>query len=150
PPAFIATLPSDDSLFVAESNPALQDLEDADLLHQRGLIQVSVDGFTSFRAPPSLLNLAFTAPYGVNGSINAPILSAFISDSVLQHFPRTLARNPGVDFRFPTQVELDALVAFLQSLRLPPDGDFTLDRLVRSAAQQRGSDLFFGTARCAQ
>src|SRR6185436_17435681 len=44
-PAFIATLPSSDPLFVAETNPALAKLENPTLLRTRGLILENVDGF---------------------------------------------------------------------------------------------------------
>ena len=42
---FIATLPSDDPLFVAEFVPELAGLEDPDMLRQFGLIRANVDGF---------------------------------------------------------------------------------------------------------
>jgi hypothetical protein len=38
-PAFISTLPANDALFVAETNPALAELEDSTLLRQQGLIR---------------------------------------------------------------------------------------------------------------
>jgi cytochrome c peroxidase len=45
-PAFIATLPQTDALFVAETNPALaQNFEKPDLMRQFGLILENVDGF---------------------------------------------------------------------------------------------------------
>ena len=44
-PAFIATLPNDDPLFVAEFNPALKDLERPKLLREFGLILENQDGF---------------------------------------------------------------------------------------------------------
>ena len=34
----------------------------------------------------------------------------------MQHFPKTLARQEGKDFRLPTDAELDALEAFQLSL----------------------------------
>src|SRR4029453_5161545 len=44
-PAFIATLPPDDPLFVAEFNPALATLENPRLMREFGLILENVDGF---------------------------------------------------------------------------------------------------------
>ena len=44
-PAFIATLPSTDPLFVAETNPALAQLEVPKMQRQFGLILENVDGF---------------------------------------------------------------------------------------------------------
>ena len=43
-PAFIATLPDDDPLFVAEFNPDLADLENSKALRQRALITENTDG----------------------------------------------------------------------------------------------------------
>src|SRR4029077_4070005 len=44
-PAFIATLPPSDPLFVFEPNPALAKLEDGNLLRSRALIRENLDGF---------------------------------------------------------------------------------------------------------
>src|SRR5712691_6760480 len=44
-PEFIATLPKDDPLFVAEFNEALKNLEKPELMRQFGLILENVDGF---------------------------------------------------------------------------------------------------------
>ena len=43
-------------------------------------------------------------------------LRAFAVGAVMQHFPKTLAREEGKDFRLPTDAELDALEAFQLSL----------------------------------
>ena len=43
-------------------------------------------------------------------------LRDFAVGAVTQHFPKTLNREPGDDFRLPTEYELDALVAFTLSL----------------------------------
>ena len=126
--AFIATLPPGDPLFVAETNLDLEGLEDGGstgLLRTRGLILENIQGFENppvFRAPPSLFNLSFTAPYGLSGDFAN--LSDFTVGAVRQHFPKTLAREEDVDFRLPTESELDALVAFMLSLLLPADGNF--------------------------
>src|SRR5262249_54185178 len=147
-------------LFVAEFNKALAGLEDPTLLRRRGLILVNADGFDRppvFRAPPSLSNLTLTSPYGLNGITDD--LKVFAVQAVRQHFPKTLNRvpqgqeQPGAvpDFRLPTPEELEALEAFLFSLMVPHDVNFGLDRLLRTAAQRRGRDLFFGpTAKCSQ
>ena len=44
-PDFIASLPPDDPLFVAEFNPDLAELEDPQLMRQFGLILENLDGF---------------------------------------------------------------------------------------------------------
>ena len=48
---------------------------------------------------------------GANGSIRA-----FLIGGIIQHFPKTLDRVRGKDFRLPTNDELNAVEAFLRSL----------------------------------
>lgn len=149
-PATIASLPAMDLLFVAEFDPALSELEHPPLMRSaRGLILENIDGFDQppvFRNSPHLLNLDLTAPYGLSGEF--PDLLSFTVGAVMQHFPRTLDRVAGVDFRLPTEDELIAMDAFMRSIALPADRDFSLSRFVTTTAQRRGSDLFFGTAKC--
>ncbi len=149
-PAFIASLPPDDPLFVAERVPELAGLEEPALMHgPRALILENIDGFDEppvFRGVPHVFNLALTAPFGWSGSILT--LEDFAVRAVAQHFPKTLARVAGVDFRLPTAHEIDALTAFMQSLALPPDGVVDVGALITSAAAARGQDLFFGAAKC--
>src|SRR5262245_56449520 len=60
-PAFIATRPPTDPLFVAEFNPALAQLENPQLLRQFALILENVDGFDKpgvFRSIPHVLALS--------------------------------------------------------------------------------------------
>lgn len=59
-PIYIASLPKNDPLFVAENNPALAQLENPKLLRQFGLILANVDGFDKppvFRSVPHTLGL---------------------------------------------------------------------------------------------
>ncbi|MCX7097250.1 MAG: hypothetical protein NTV43_05015 [Methylococcales bacterium] len=59
-PVYIATLPKNDPLFVAETNPALAGLENPKLLRQFGLILANADGFDKppvFRSVPHTLGL---------------------------------------------------------------------------------------------
>ena len=147
---FVAGRHADDPLFVAARDAALAGLENLDLLRgPRGLVLENVAGFAQppvFRDTPHLFNLAFTAPYGWSG--NVPDLREFATQAVRQHFPRTLARGVGTDFRLPTEHELDALVAYMFSIETPADGDTNLDGFVRTAAEQHGRELFFGEAKC--
>jgi cysteine-rich repeat protein len=143
-PEFIATLPADDPLFVAERNPALADLENPALMRSRALILENVDGFDQppvFRGVPHVFSAAFTPPFGWSASLGS--LREFAVAAVRQHFPRTLARIPGVDFRLPTEDELDALEAFMTSLPLPADTEVDLDAFLTTPAERRGRDLFF-------
>ncbi|HXV50251.1 MAG TPA: hypothetical protein VEB61_15700 [Candidatus Binatia bacterium] len=144
-PAFIATLPPNDPLFVAEFN---QDLNSATnggshfeiphLMRQFGLILENVDGFgdltTKFvmRGTPhtfaqalSITPAAFdgTSPlvlqrtgWGGDGAPGTGTLREFAIGAVTQHFTSTLNRAAGVDFRLPTDAELDAIEAFMLSL----------------------------------
>ena len=97
---------------------------------------------------PHIFDLGFTTPFGWSGTVFA--LEDFVTQAVRQHFPRTLQRVPGVDFRLPTPEETAAMIAFMQSMSLVPDGvlQFDFTPLVRTAAQARGQALFFGNAKC--
>ena len=163
-PAFIATLPEDDPLFVADASstafvPALAKLENtARLRGARGLILENIDGFAQspvFRAPPPMINLAFTGPYGLSGEFAT--IPDFTTGAVMQHFPKNVGGDPdnitrvaGQDFRLPTQTELDAMEAFMLSVFVPASQVFNLDDFVTTAAEQSGKDLFFGAAKCSQ
>lgn len=62
-PVYIAKLPANDPLFVAETNPDLASLENPKLLRQFGLILANVDGFDKppvFRSVPHLFGLGVT------------------------------------------------------------------------------------------
>src|SRR5581483_7233738 len=65
-PAFIATLPQSDPLFVGENNPALAALENPALLRTRGLVLENLDGFDDpthkfvMRGVPHTLSLSLT------------------------------------------------------------------------------------------
>ena len=163
-PAFIATLPSDNPLFVADASstafiPALAKLENtARLRGARGLILENIDGFDQppmFRAPPPTINLSFTGPYGLSGEFAT--IADFTTGAVMQHCTKNVGGDPdnitrvaGQDFRLPTQAELDAMEAFQLSVFVPASQDFNLDDFVTTAAEQSGKDLFFGAAKCSQ
>ena len=165
-PAFIATLPDDDPLFAHEFMPEFKEnFEKADLLREWGLILMNPNGFddlendfvmrtvnslrsvrTSIEGMPheGMENqLDFMEPltgWAGDGAPGDGSLRSFAIGAIIQHMPRTLARKPGVDFRLPTDEELDALEAFMLtlgrqeelSLPLPLKGDLAL----------RGQDLF--------
>jgi cytochrome c peroxidase len=134
-------------------NGSSRGLEDHELLeHGRGLILENIDGFARgevFRASPHLLNLARTAPYGLSGEFSN--LEDFSDGAVVQHFPKSLARVSGVDFRHPTREELEAITAFMVSISNPSTNRLDLDRLATTEAQKRGRSLFFGDeGRCSK
>ena len=151
-PEFIAQLPADDPLFIAEREPALAELENPALMRSRALILENVDGFDQppvFRGVPHIFSLAFTAPFGWSGDELS--LRAFAIRAVEQHFTRSLRRQPGVDFRMPSETELAALEAFMRAQALPADARIVpvfgvtidLDAFVLTDAQRRGRDRFF-------
>jgi hypothetical protein len=165
-PKVIATLSPDDPLFVAETKPALTDLENAHLLRQFGLILVNADGFDPSRGhvfrstqnTQALLNSmtpqdpSFGIDFSTNGrnpnpperlgwgNDGAP-LRDFTLVAIAQHFPKSLGRTRGVDFRMPTDEELDALAAY--QLSLGRQEDFNLPALeLNSTLATIGKRLF--------
>jgi len=165
--AFIATLPQSDALFVAETNPALAGLENPTLMRQRGLILENVDGLEDpthkfvMRGVPHTLALnttndvtvaGFGPPdqrigWGGDGAPGRATMNEFAFGAVIQHFTKTLSRRPGIDFRIPTQEELDALEAFQlftgrQKFLRGNNLQF------RDARAAQGKDLFNGQGQC--
>lgn len=167
-PRYIARLPQDDPLFVAEYDPNLAELEHPTLLRQLGLILTNVDGFDRpavLRGVPHLNALATSITTEVckehggqgdfcedeafanalgwsgDGAPGSGSLREFILGAIVQHFPKTLNRVPGVDFRLPTDEELTALEAYL--LSLGRSEDITLaDLTFTSPIVERGKLLF--------
>lgn len=146
-PSFIATLPPDDPLFVAEFNPALAQLENPRLLREFSLILENLDGFDSpglLRGVPHTLALAtsvssFAGPRtGWSGDDGS--LRSFATGAVIQHFTKSLNRVPGVDFRLPTESELDAVEAFLLSQGRP--ADLSLPLSLKGTVASRGQEIF--------
>jgi cytochrome c peroxidase len=165
-PALIATLPPSDPLFIAETNPALTTLENPDLLRRFGLILVNADGFDPargfvFRSTQNAQALANSmvpqdSISGIDFSTNGrnpdpperlgwgndgPPLRDFPLVAIAQHAPTTLARNRGVDFRVPTDEELDALAAY--QLALGRQEDFDLQSLVLKSAQAASGQTLY-------
>ena len=160
-PKFIATLPSHDPLFVHEFNPHLKNLENAELLRKFGLFLENVDGFDRpgvFRGVPHTLALKTSIEHNDealitlgrvhalgwsgDGAANEGALRSFPIGAIIQHFPKTLARVEGEDFRLPTDIELDALEAF--QLSLGRQKDIHLAQMnFKSETINKGRDLFF-------
>lgn len=154
-PAFIATLPANDPLFVAEFNPDLRrNFENPRLMREFGLILENLDGFDDLenkfvmRGVPHVLGLrtSVTSPQGPrtgwsgDGAPGDGSLRSFAIGAVIQHFTRTLNRIPGVDFRLPTDAELDALEAF--QLSLGRQQDLTLPLPLKGTIPKRGQAIF--------
>jgi len=173
-PAFIATLPPNDPLFVAEFVPELNfDLngglrfENPILMRQFGLIVENLDGFDdlryrfTMRSVPHTLGMtqSMTSPDGPgvtpeqrtgwsgDGAPGQGTLREFALGAVRQHFTRTMARVPNVDFVFPTSAELDAFEAFQLSLGRQQEIDISTLSLIDPDADEgrvRFSDLSCG------
>lgn len=138
-PNYIKNLPASDALFVAETNPALNELEDSVLLRKQGLIKTNVDGpgVDIFRSVPHTLSLATTAKsetllnggdfaadeafanatgWSGDGAPGSGSLREFTLGAVAQHMPKTMHRIANIDFRLPNEDELDAIEAYILSL----------------------------------
>ncbi len=154
-PAFIATLPDDDPLFVAEFMPALKkNFENPRLMREFGLILENVDGFEDLenkfvmRGVPHTLGLqtSVDSPQGPrtgwsgDGAPEDGSLRSFATGAVTQHFTKTLNRVPGEDFRLPTEKELDALEAF--QLSLGRQQDLALPLPLKGTVPKRGQAIF--------
>ena len=154
-PAFIATLPDDDPLFVAEFNPDLQEnFENPRLMREFGLILENQDGFDdlannfNMRGVPHTLGLptsidsrdGFHTGWSGDGAPGDGSLRSFATGAVIQHFTKTLNRIPGADFRLPTDEELDAMEAF--QLSLGRQEEIVLPLPLKGILASRGQEIF--------
>lgn len=154
-PAFISTLPDDDPLFVAEQNPDLAtNFENPRLMRELGLILENQDGFddlaTNFnlRGVPHTLALRTSVAsaagprtgWSGDGSPGDGSLRSFATGAVIQHFTRTTNRISGVDFRLPTDEELDAIESFM--LSLGRQEEVHLPFALRGKIAARGQEIF--------
>ena len=76
-----------------------------------------------------------------DGAPGSGTLRDFPTGAVTQHFPKTLNRVPGVDFRLPTDDELDAMEAFQLFLGRDEDPDITAINFT-SPVVALGRDIF--------
>ncbi len=172
-PEFIATLPQSDPLFVAENDPALAELENPALLRHDALIKENVDGFDDptrkfvLRGVPHTLAMStsigkgdvvapadgtppdFRLGWGGDGAPGRGSLNEFAFGAIMQHFTRSLDRRAGIDFRVPTQAELDALEAF-QLFSGRQKNPQVLSINFRDPGAENGKNLFQGQAACIQ
>ena len=154
-PAFIATLPPNDALFVAEFNPDLaKNFENPRLMREFGLILENQDGFGDLenvfnqRGVPHVLaqRTSIASPQGPrtgwsgDGAPGDGSLRSFAVGAVIQHFTKTLDRVAGVDFRLPADDELDALEAF--QLSLGRQSDLQLPLRLKGTVEKRGQEIF--------
>lgn len=137
-PEFIATLPDDDPLFVAEFDPALSELEHPDQMRERGLILENVDGtepggpsvrFVLRSVPHNLsMGTSIATPAGGatppmertgwsgDGAPGQGRLADFTNGAIGQHMTKSLDRVAGQDFRVATEEEGQAVALFMKEL----------------------------------
>ncbi len=161
--AFIATLPPEDPLFVAETVPALNRAFEAPRqMRANGVILENLDGFEdldnkfTLRGVPHTLAMRTSVAsrdgphtgWSGDGAPGDRTLRSFAVGAVIQHFPKTTNRVAGVDFRLPTDEELDALEAFM--LSLGRQEDLALPLTLTDERVLRGQVLFMdnNVARC--
>ena len=181
-PEFIAKLPDDDPLFVAEFLPALSvNFEKPELMRKAGLILENTNGFgdlennftmrsvphtlamsTSVTPPTAGANDGTTNPPvhrtgwsgdgspvgmatdGVNTIVSDGSIRSFPVGAIFQHFTKTLNREPGVDFRLPTEHELDALEAFMFSLGRQQEFDDLTTITLNNTIAEQGRQNYMG------
>ena len=158
-PAFIAALPQDDPVFIAESNPDLAaNFEKPRLMREFALILENQDGFGDLANDFNLRGIPHTL--AMRNSIDNPAgartgwsgdgapgdgsLRSFATGAVIQHFTKTTNRVAGVDFRLPTDAELDALEAF--QLSLGRQEDLQLPLPLKGVVAARGQAIFLDNA----
>jgi hypothetical protein len=137
-----------DPLFVFKNNPALAQLESENGLFSSGNVLENVDGLEDptrkfvLRSVPHTLGLSQTISadstdpkttnpptertgWGGDGAPGDGSLRSFLQGAIKQHYPKTLARVSGVDFREPTALELDLTNEFQRSLGRTRELDLT-------------------------
>ena len=154
-PAFNATLLADNPLFVADTTPDLGgNFENNRLIREVGLILENQDGFDdldndfNMRGVPHILGLRLSVDsaqgpqlgWSGDGSPGDATLRSFATGAVIQHFTKTLNRVAGVDFRLPTDEELDALEAFQRALGRQEELKLPLP--LKGAVAARGQEIF--------
>ncbi len=154
-PSFIATTGLTDPLFVAESNPQLgSNFENPRLMRGFGLILENLDGFEdppnkfTQRGIPHTLGLSSSVKskdgprtgWSGDGAPGDGSLRSFATGAVIQHFTKSMNRIPEVDFRLPTDEELDALEAF--QLALGRQKELQLPLPLKDKTALRGQEIF--------
>jgi hypothetical protein len=84
--------------------------------------------------------------WGGDGAPGTGSLREFLSGAIKQHYPKTLARRSGIDFREPTSDELDFTLAFQKSLGRLNEIDLTQVRLTDADAES-GRQAYLDPAR---
>ena len=169
-PAFIATLPASDPLFIAEQGGPLAGLEKPTLMRDFGLILENVDDTSNptvrftMRSVPHCFSLdtsvtaqavptdGTTKPpnertgWSGDGAPTPGELRDFQTGAVIQHYTKSLARVAGTDFVLPTSAELDRIDNFLSTIGR--SNELNLNNLALSdAGANTGRTTYIGS-RC--
>lgn len=169
--ALISGLSPADPLFVHERSDELaRNFESPQALRRAGLILGNPDGAddlagkfvvrsvqplqaigTQIKAPTpefftdfTVVDPAANPPERLGWGNDALPLREFAIGAIIQHGPRTLARRNGVDFRLPSDEELDAIAAYVLSIGRQEDFDLTKLKL-NSPAAMNGLKLYTDT-----
>lgn len=165
----VVSLPAHDPLFIA-GRPVeaggVPGLEIPDLLHDFELVLANVDGFddpesrftlrgvphlqslvTSLRPPDDGRDAVERTGWSGDGAPGSGALRFFALGAVRQHFPRSLARVEGVDFRLPTAEELDALEAYMLSVGRMTDPRIAV-MILEDPRADLGRETFLGRGKC--
>lgn len=169
---FISSLPDTDPLFVAELDPDLVSLERPDLMRDFGLILENVDGLEApaekfvMRSVPHCFSLGTsitaqavpndgtTRPpnertgWGGDGAPNDGELRDFQTGAIIQHYTRSLDRDPGTDFVLATAGELDAIRDFSGTIGRMNELDLSAVTLSSSGANAGRTAFMSPAARC--
>jgi hypothetical protein len=111
---------------------------------QAAFIDTTMPEVTGF--PPISTNPPIAFPlertgWSGDGAPGSGTLREFSIGAVFQHFPRTLERRPGIDFRLPTDDELDALELFQLTLGRLDDPEIA-ELMFKSPVIERGKQIF--------
>lgn len=106
---------------------------DTTLPDSTGFPPVSIDPFIAFPVERT--------GWSGDGAPGSGSLREFSIGAVIQHFPRTLLRRPGIDFRLPTDDELDALELFQLTLGRLDDPEIA-EITFKSPVIERGKQIF--------
>lgn len=98
-------------------------------------------GFAALSTDPLVAFPVERTGWSGDGAPGSGSLREFSIGAVIQHFPRTLARRAGVDFRLPTDDELDALELFQLSLGRLDDPDLR-EMTFKHPVIERGKQVF--------
>jgi cytochrome c peroxidase len=159
---FIATLPANNPLFVAEFNSALRQLEIPAQMRGRSLILENADGFQDptrkfvLRSVPHNLSMGTSVARASDDPITVPsdrtgwsgdgapgngALRDFQTGAITQHYTKRLNRVPGTDFRLATDTELARIDLFMRQLARTNELTLTNVRMTDARAEN-GRNVF--------